>query len=84
MHIGKYYKLLTLLYNRFFCYSFRKDIPFSEWSLDDVCDWLTDLGLESSVTEARRWAKGGAALLAASPQEIDKELNIKVKYIMVY
>ena len=60
----------------FFC--FRSDIPFSEWNTDTLCDWLIDLGLESCVTEARRWVKSGAQLLAASTHEIEKELGIKV------
>lgn len=55
----------------------RSDIPFSEWNTDTLCDWLIDLGLESCVTEARRWVKSGAQLLAASTHEIEKELGLK-------
>ena len=43
-----------------------------------MCDWLRELGLENSVSDAKRWVKSGAMLLAASHHEIDKELNIKV------
>lgn len=38
------------------------------------------MGLESSIPEARLWIKSGSSLLSATPQEIDKELNIKVFY----
>ncbi|KAL1115971.1 hypothetical protein AAG570_005466, partial [Ranatra chinensis] len=52
--------------------------PFPDWTVDRVCDWLRDLGLECCVTqEARNWIKSGSTLLSAPPHEVDKELNVK-------
>jgi len=53
------------------------DIPLSQWSKDQVCSWLEELGLENYVADARRWVQGGAHLLACSPQELEKELGVK-------
>ncbi|XP_073996386.1 liprin-beta 1 isoform X3 [Rhodnius prolixus] len=57
--------------------SFRSDKPFAEWTTDNICDWLKEMGLDGSLTEAKRWVKSGQTLLSATPHEIDKELNIK-------
>ncbi|XP_058833876.1 uncharacterized protein LOC131691471 isoform X7 [Topomyia yanbarensis] len=59
---------------------FRKpDKPFREWSLDTLCLWFEQMGLNMYEEELRRWLKvGGAAELAqASPVDIEKELNLK-------
>uniref|UniRef100_A0A0K8SUD2 SAM domain-containing protein n=2 Tax=Lygus hesperus TaxID=30085 RepID=A0A0K8SUD2_LYGHE len=61
----------------FSCSSIRNDKPFSEWSSENICEWLKEMGLDSSVPEARRWVKSGQMLLTATPHEIDKELNVK-------
>lgn len=58
---------------------FRIELPFREWTCEQVCEWLNEMGLEC-VPEARRWGKTGAELLAAQPSEVDKELCIKVTY----
>nr|XP_014283461.1 liprin-beta-1 isoform X4 [Halyomorpha halys] len=55
----------------------RSEVPFAEWNIDYICDWLKEIGLDSSIPEARRWIKSGSSLLSATPHEIDKELNIK-------
>lgn len=55
----------------------RPEQPFSEWTCAQVCDWLTELGLECEA-EAKRWGKNGAQILAASTSEIEKELALKV------
>lgn len=62
----------------------RNDKPFSEWTSDNICEWLKELGLDSSVPEARRWVKSGQMLLTASSHEIDKELNVKVCEVLLY
>lgn len=52
--------------------------PFSEWDLDAVCLWMDELGLNCYEEEARKWLKKGAKdLIAASPIDIEKELNLK-------
>ncbi|XP_049809629.1 liprin-beta-1 isoform X3 [Schistocerca nitens] len=53
------------------------DGPFAQWDSDSVARWLTEMGLECYAIEAKRWVKSGAQLLAASQQEIEKELGIK-------
>nr|CAD7431550.1 unnamed protein product [Timema monikensis] len=53
------------------------DIPFADWDSDAISQWLHDLGLEIYAADAKRWVKSGAQFLAASSQEIDKELGIK-------
>ncbi|XP_014255001.1 liprin-beta-1 isoform X4 [Cimex lectularius] len=55
----------------------KNDKPFSEWTTDEICAWFKEMGLENSLQDARRWVKTGQVLLSATPQEIDKELNIK-------
>ncbi|XP_049863095.1 liprin-beta-1 isoform X12 [Schistocerca gregaria] len=53
------------------------DGPFAQWDSDSVARWLTEMGLECYAIEAKRWVKSGAQLLAASQQEIEKELGMK-------
>lgn len=38
--------------------------------------WFNEIGLNMYAAEFKRWNKTGAELLAAVPQEIDKELRI--------
>uniref|UniRef100_A0A3P9H418 SAM domain-containing protein n=1 Tax=Oryzias latipes TaxID=8090 RepID=A0A3P9H418_ORYLA len=52
-------------------------LPFSKWSVDQVCDWLEDIGLGQYGLFARRWVSGGQTLLSASPQDLEKELSLK-------
>ena len=54
-------------------------MPFCDWSVDYICDWLKEMGLDTSIPDARRFIKSGSSLLSATPHEIDKELNIKAK-----
>lgn len=55
----------------------RPDIPFADWDTDAICDWLQELGLDTYITEAKRWIKNGAQLQAASAHDLEKELAIK-------
>uniref|UniRef100_A0A8C8DG88 PPFIA binding protein 2 n=1 Tax=Oryzias sinensis TaxID=183150 RepID=A0A8C8DG88_9TELE len=50
---------------------------FSKWSVDQVCDWLEDIGLGQYGLFARRWVSDGQTLLSASPQDLEKELSLK-------
>ncbi|XP_036068116.1 liprin-beta-2b isoform X2 [Oryzias melastigma] len=52
-------------------------LPFSKWSVDQVCDWLEDIGLGQYGLFARRWVSSGQTLLSASPQDLEKELSLK-------
>uniref|UniRef100_A0A3P9M1C8 SAM domain-containing protein n=1 Tax=Oryzias latipes TaxID=8090 RepID=A0A3P9M1C8_ORYLA len=52
-------------------------LPFSKWSVDQVCDWLEDIGLGQYGLFARRWVSGGQTLLSASPRDLEKELSLK-------
>ncbi|KAK7892041.1 hypothetical protein WMY93_024004 [Mugilogobius chulae] len=51
--------------------------PFSKWTVEQVCDWLEDIGLGQYSISARNWGSNGQTLLSASTQEIEKELGIK-------
>ncbi|KAJ0069211.1 hypothetical protein NL108_003155, partial [Boleophthalmus pectinirostris] len=51
--------------------------PFSKWTVEQVCDWLEDIGLGQYSSSARHWGSNGQTLLSASSQEIEKELSIK-------
>ncbi|CAH1159634.1 unnamed protein product [Phaedon cochleariae] len=57
--------------------SAKPDKPFAEWTTDNVCDWLQDLGLDAYTAEAKRWVRSGQQLQEASIGEIEKELNVK-------
>ncbi|XP_072128944.1 liprin-beta-2-like isoform X2 [Mobula birostris] len=52
-------------------------IPFHQWTTDQVCAWLENAGLSQYVALARQWVSTGQKLLAATPQELEKELGIK-------
>lgn len=51
--------------------------PFSKWTVDQVCDWLEDIGLAQYSGSARIWGPNGHTLLSANSQEIERELCIK-------
>ncbi|XP_072905996.1 liprin-beta-2-like isoform X8 [Hemitrygon akajei] len=52
-------------------------IPFQQWTTEQVCTWLENAGLSQYVALARQWVSTGQKLLAATPQELEKELGIK-------
>lgn len=37
-----------------------------------MCEWLEEIGLGQYVIVARRWVTGGQALLAATPQDLER------------
>lgn len=53
--------------------------PIVEWDVNDVCQWLADMGLECYEEDARKWLDqgGGKELVTASAVDIEKELNLK-------
>ncbi|OCT83808.1 hypothetical protein XELAEV_18021947mg [Xenopus laevis] len=51
--------------------------PFAQWSNEQVCSWLEDLGLGQYLIFARQWVSSGHTLLMATPQAMEKELGIK-------
>ncbi|XP_059832146.1 liprin-beta-2-like isoform X5 [Hypanus sabinus] len=51
--------------------------PFQQWTTEQVCAWLENAGLSQYVALARQWVSTGQKLLAATPQELEKELGIK-------
>ncbi|XP_018332602.1 liprin-beta-2 isoform X2 [Agrilus planipennis] len=55
----------------------KPDIPFSEWTTDNICDWLQDLGLDQYIPEAKKVIKNGQQLQEMSIHDIEKELNVK-------
>ncbi|XP_058788608.1 liprin-beta-1 isoform X3 [Phymastichus coffea] len=60
--------------------SYIQPVPikaFAEMTLDDINDWMAQLGLESYKNELKRWGATGSKLLDASHHQIEKELDIK-------
>ncbi|XP_033360304.1 liprin-beta-1 isoform X10 [Bombus vosnesenskii] len=51
--------------------------PLVELSMEEIGDWLANLGLECYAGELRRWGATGTKLLECSQQQLEKELEIK-------
>ncbi|XP_053970841.1 liprin-beta-1 isoform X1 [Hylaeus volcanicus] len=51
--------------------------PLAELSMEEIEDWLANLGLECYAGELRRWGATGAKLLECSQQQLERELEIK-------
>lgn len=51
--------------------------PFSQLSVGEVGEWLTQLGLESYINELKLWGASGLKLLNTSQNQIEKEIDIK-------
>lgn len=45
--------------------------------MEDVCEWLNNLGLDQYIPEVKKWVKNGQQLQEASISDIEKELGIK-------
>lgn len=48
------------------------NIPFSQWTKEQVCGWLDDYGLGQYVNLTRQWVENGQTLLSATPQDFEK------------
>ncbi|XP_043914909.1 liprin-beta-2 [Protopterus annectens] len=55
----------------------NSNVPFAQWTTDQVCGWLEHLGLGQYVNLARHWVKSGHTLITATPQDLEKELGFK-------
>ncbi|XP_039994286.1 liprin-beta-2 isoform X2 [Xiphias gladius] len=53
------------------------NIPFSQWTKEQVCGWLEDYGLGQYVSLSRQWVENGQTLLSATPQDFEKEMCMK-------
>ncbi|XP_049574810.1 liprin-beta-2 isoform X2 [Syngnathus scovelli] len=53
------------------------NLPFSQWSKEQVCGWLEDYGLGHYVNLTRQWVECGQTLLSATPQDLEKEMGMK-------
>ncbi|XP_061736775.1 liprin-beta-2 isoform X8 [Nerophis ophidion] len=53
------------------------NLPFSQWSRDQVCSWLEDYGLGQYCNLTRQWVESGQTLIAATPQDLEKEMGMK-------
>ncbi|XP_069549732.1 liprin-beta-2 isoform X1 [Brachyistius frenatus] len=53
------------------------NIPFSQWTKEQVCGWLEDYGLSQYVSLTRQWVDNGQTLLSATPQDFEKEMGMK-------
>ena len=45
--------------------------------MEEVSEWLANLGLESYTNELKRWGATGSKLLEASNNQLEKEIDIK-------
>lgn len=48
------------------------DVPFSQWSKDEVCGWLQEQGLGLYVAQCQSWVKSGQTILQASQHDLEK------------
>ncbi|KAM9764927.1 liprin-beta-2 isoform 2-T2 [Menidia menidia] len=53
------------------------NIPFSQWSKEQVCSWLEDYGLGQYISLTRQWVENGQTLLSATLQDFEKEMGMK-------
>ncbi|XP_031702296.1 liprin-beta-2 isoform X3 [Anarrhichthys ocellatus] len=53
------------------------NVPFSQWTKEQVCGWLDDYGLGQYVNLTRQWVENGQTLLSATPQDFEKEMGMK-------
>ncbi|KAM3625984.1 uncharacterized protein V6R79_020832 [Siganus canaliculatus] len=53
------------------------NLPFSQWTKEQVCGWLEDYGLGQYVSLSRQWVENGQTLLSATPQDFEKEMGMK-------
>ncbi|XP_035855312.1 liprin-beta-2 isoform X4 [Sander lucioperca] len=53
------------------------NVPFSQWTKEQVCGWLEDYGLGQYVNLTRQWVENGQMLLSATPQDFEKEMGMK-------
>ena len=52
----------------------------SQWSVDDVCNWLAYVDLQECVVPFRRAHMDGAALLGINPERL-REIGINVCWV---
>ncbi|XP_034730623.1 liprin-beta-2 isoform X7 [Etheostoma cragini] len=53
------------------------NVPFSQWTKEQVCGWLEDYGLGQYVNLTRQWVENGQILLSATPQDFEREMGMK-------
>ncbi|XP_076014919.1 liprin-beta-2 [Genypterus blacodes] len=51
--------------------------PFSQWTKEQVCDWLEDYGLGQYINLTRQWVENGQTLLSSTAQDFEKEMGMK-------
>ncbi|XP_039665367.1 liprin-beta-2b isoform X15 [Perca fluviatilis] len=64
---------------RLACSGTTRDLkmPFCKWSMEQVCDWLEEIGLGQYSILACQWVTSGETLLSATQQDLEKELAMK-------
>ncbi|CAM9470058.1 unnamed protein product [Lampetra fluviatilis] len=53
------------------------ETPFASWGVEQVCGWLSELGLGACVGLARQWVVRGDTLLRATTEDLERELGLK-------
>lgn len=53
---------------------------WTTWGVQDVCNWLVNMGLGCYEDNYRKWIKGNPSesIFTASPVDIERELNLKL------
>lgn len=61
------------------------NIPFRQWTKEQVCGWLDEYGLGQYVNLTRQWVENGQTLLSATPQDFEKvrerDRTVKAQHI---
>ncbi|XP_005180494.2 liprin-beta-2 [Musca domestica] len=59
--------------------SMNSNRNWKEWTLQDLCNWLNEIGLQCYEDECRKWLKNYpvSCFFNASPVDIEKELGLK-------
>jgi len=55
----------------------ESELPFTQWSVDEMAGWLHDMGLQLYINDIQRWMPSAKQLLSVSASELEKELVIK-------
>jgi len=55
----------------------ESELPFTQWSTDEIAGWFHDMGLQLYINDIQRWMPSGKQLLAVSASDLEKELAIK-------
>lgn len=74
--LPQFYQKYSSNFTSFTFVSYRDmNIPFSQWTKEQVCGWLEDYGLGQYINLARQWVENGQTFLSATPQDFEKVIK---------